>query len=203
MHRHLLAERRHPLWEGVTSRPAQALDPGAQRVSRGVVEPFDFLRRELAGQLERRQPRRVQDLVRVRVPNAREQARIGEGALERVRLACQRRSERPEVGCEHVDAAGVVGGESQRATREIEGGAVFAAGLGEEQCAAGKIERRESQPSRDRSAGRFPPQPARDHEMQDDEVVVVEAEHDALAEPREAPDHAARELLGTRLDRAE
>src|SRR5438445_159007 len=40
--------------EGVPRRRAQALDPGAQRISRGVVEPLDFLRAGLARQLERR-----------------------------------------------------------------------------------------------------------------------------------------------------
>src|SRR5205807_8337 len=52
VHRHLLAERRDSLGETVPRRFAQALDPGAQRVLRGVVEPFDFLCRELGGQLE-------------------------------------------------------------------------------------------------------------------------------------------------------
>ena len=59
---------------------------------------------ELCGQRQRRQPRAVQDLVRVGVADAAEQARIGQRALERVVLAREARGERLEVGVERLRA---------------------------------------------------------------------------------------------------
>ena len=53
--------------------------------------------RQLRGQRERRQPRAVQDLVRVGVADAAEQARVGQRALEGVVLARERCAERCEV----------------------------------------------------------------------------------------------------------
>ena len=167
------------------------------------MQSLDFLFAELCRELERGQPRGVEDLVGIGVPDAGKQARIGERSLECVGLARQGPPERGEVGREHVDAAGVVCGEARRAAREIERRAMLATCLGEEQGPGGKIERREPQPRGDRGTGWFPPQPARDHEMQDGEVVSVEAEDDSLPEPPEAPHRAAGELLGTGVDRSE
>ena len=50
----------------------------------------------------------VQDLVGVGVPNPREQARVGQRALQGVVLAAQRDSKGHEVRLQHLDASTVV-----------------------------------------------------------------------------------------------
>ena len=57
---------------------------------------------------ERRAARSVQDLVGVGVPNPREQARVGQRALQGVVLAAQRDSKGHEVRLQHLDASTVV-----------------------------------------------------------------------------------------------
>src|SRR5439155_12441387 len=93
----------------------QAIYPRSKRIAGGAMQSVDLLHRELRGELERRQPRGVQNLVRVGVPYPREQRGIGERPLERVRLARERRPERGGIGREHVDPAGVVCSEGPRA----------------------------------------------------------------------------------------
>ena len=76
-----------------TRRRPRARRRSVQRasvVARRVVQPRDLLVVEIAASAERRQPRRVQDLVRVGVADAAEQVRIGQRALERVALAGER-----------------------------------------------------------------------------------------------------------------
>ena len=71
-----------------SSRRASRASPRSRRATSLVGEP----RR----QPQRRQPRRVEDLVGVRVADAAEEARVGQRALERVVLARERRGERVE-----------------------------------------------------------------------------------------------------------
>src|SRR2546428_9812910 len=116
----------------------------------------------------------MQDLVRVRVPDAAEGPRVGEGALEGVALTGERFLKRGQIGLEHLETPAVERGEGACAPRQVDGGALLLARLGEEQRAVGEVESGETVAARDRRAARLPPQPPRDHEVQHDEVVVVE-----------------------------
>src|SRR3989442_12868698 len=86
VHRHLRTERRHPGRKILTGFGAQANRPLVEDRARSAVQPRDLLGRELLRQGERRQARPVQDLVRIGVADAAEQARVSERALERVIL---------------------------------------------------------------------------------------------------------------------
>ncbi len=156
--------------------------------------------REPRRQLQRRQARRMQDLVRVGVPDAAEEPRVGEGALEGVALTRERFPKGGEIGLEHLETPAVERGEGARAPRQVDGGAPLLARLGEEQRAVGEVESGETVAARDRRAVRLPPQPPRDHEVQHDEVVVVETERDALAEPTELLHHAPRHVGDRGID---
>src|SRR5690606_10012664 len=60
---------------------AQATDPLLQGRARDLVEPRHLVVREVARELERRDPREQQDLVGMRVPDSGQDPRVGEGAL--------------------------------------------------------------------------------------------------------------------------
>ena len=89
------AGRRSPSRESpspVSSR-SRSTQPAASRASRGTA--VDLLVGERRGQLHRRQLRGVQDLVRVGVADAAEDARVGQRPLERVVLGGQPLRELP------------------------------------------------------------------------------------------------------------
>src|SRR5437867_6145325 len=72
VYRHLGPEGGHLLGKPVSDLGAQALDPCAQRFARGAIEPLDVGVGQTRGQREWREPRGVQDLVRIRVADAAE-----------------------------------------------------------------------------------------------------------------------------------
>ena len=108
MHRHAVLERRHLLGEPVADLVAQSRDPGREGPPRGVVQARGFFHGDACREQERRQARGVEDLIRERVADAVEGPRIGEGALQRVRLRRERRAKRRQVRREHVEPAGIV-----------------------------------------------------------------------------------------------
>ena len=136
-------------------------------------------------ELHGRQPRAVQDLVRVRVADAAEEPRVGERALERVVLARERaRRTASSVASSDLEPAAVELRERVRAAHDVERRALLRARLGEDQRARREVERGERRPCPGRRARRrIPAQAAGDHEVDDEEEIVLEAEHDALAEP--------------------
>src|SRR5206468_10488321 len=76
---HPLAERGHLLGKRVPGFAPQALGPIGERVARRAMEALDLPVVEARGELERREPRAVEELVRVGVPDPAEETRIGEG----------------------------------------------------------------------------------------------------------------------------
>src|SRR5262249_33016549 len=64
-----------------------------------------------------------------------------------------------------------------------------------------EIERRDGAASADLRAPRLPVEAARDHEVQDQEEVLLEREHDALADPFDARHSLAASLRDRRRDR--
>src|SRR6185503_1455294 len=97
---------------------AEAIDPVGKRRAARVEEPRDLLVREMDGELHGRQLRAVEDLVGVGVADAAQDARIGEGALERMTLARERGAERWEVGVEHLEPAAIELAQGVSATQQ-------------------------------------------------------------------------------------
>src|SRR5262249_43854468 len=84
---HVAAEGGDTLGKFSASLSPEALDPIEECASRGLEETSDLLVREVAGELHGREPRPVQDLVRVRVADPAQDRGIGEEPLESVALA--------------------------------------------------------------------------------------------------------------------
>ena len=90
------------------------------------------------------------------------------------------------------------------AGHEVQRGALLRAGLGEDERPVLEVEGRERRRVPPTLRGLLlPVQPARDHEVQDQEALALEREDDPLADPREPDDAAAFRLLERRRDRAQ
>src|SRR6266545_716797 len=140
VHGHPLAKRGDLFGELETYLGAQPLDPTEQGPLRRAVQPHGLLVVELPRQLKGRELRRVQDFVRVGVADAVEQPRIGEGALQGMRLGAEGGAKRRGVGGEHVEAAGIVCSKPALAPDKVQRRAMLFARLGEEERAVRKIE---------------------------------------------------------------
>ena len=103
--RHLLRKR----VAGLRQSAARATSSACRR--RRSVQARDLRVGHLRGQLHRRHPRGVQDLVRVGVADAAEQMRIGQRALDGVILAAQRARELLARRLQQLEAAGIVRGQ--------------------------------------------------------------------------------------------
>src|SRR5438093_6210856 len=185
---HAVAEGGHLLGEAVARLRAQAFGPFLQRGSRGGEEASALVVVELARQLDRREAGSVQDLVGVSVADAGEQAGVGERALQGVILARQGGAEARQVGLEDLQPARVEGGERAGAPGQVERGPLARPGRGPEARAGGEVERRDAEPPGDAPARRAPVEAARDHQVEDQEELLLAADHEALAEPAE-PGH--------------
>jgi len=123
--------------------------------------------------------------------------------LERVILAAQSTCELVERGGHHVDAARIVHGERAASLHDVQRRTFARAGLGERENAALEIEERERDLRGCLAAFRRPLQPSRDHQVDDEKVVAVEAEHDALADPFDRSDRAPEQRIERRNRRAQ
>ena len=145
----------------------------------------------------------MEDLVRIRVADPAERLRVGERALERVPLARERGAELGQRRLERLEAAAVVLAKSGFATHDVNRRSTLRARLGEEQRAVVEVERGQSELARDLRAARQPLESARNHQMDDDEEIVFEREHDSLAEAADRDDFASFEGGRGGLDGAE
>ena len=125
----------------------------------------------------------MEDLVRIGVADAAQQARIGERALERVVLAHERVAEAREVRLERFEPARIHLRERRLPLHEVKARALLRARLGEQQRARRKIDRRKADLRRDLLAARAETEAAGDHEVHDEEQVPVEREDDPFSEP--------------------
>lgn len=89
MDRHPFAKGGDGLRKPVSVLAAQALDPLVQDRTGRVKERFDLVLLKLSRERDRREPRTMQDFVGIGVADAAEQARVGQGALDRVGLPGQ------------------------------------------------------------------------------------------------------------------
>ena len=118
----------------------------------------------------------------MRVPYAGEDAWIGERALQGAVFAPQGSRECLRGCLQRLDSPGVVLVQGRFSPDDVQRRPLVAAGLGEEQAAAGEIEGRVAPLSGDHRAAVPPLKAPCDHEVYDDEEVVLQPHYDALAE---------------------
>ena len=106
-----------------------------------------------------------------------------------------------EGRAEHVQSTRVVGREGVQAPDDMERRSMLRAGFGEEQRGIREIERGEPRATGDGRAGGLPVQPARDHQVQHDKVVVLERQDDPFAEAADVADRAPRQIRHGRIRR--
>src|SRR5882724_462031 len=132
---HPRPEGRHALGELAARSLPQAHDPVVERSARRLVEPRVLTVAERPRLPHGREPRAMQDLVRVRVADAREDVRVGQRALERVVLAGDRAAELLRVTGEGIDPARVERLKPRLTPHEMYRGALLRARLGQRQRA--------------------------------------------------------------------
>src|SRR5205085_3351276 len=120
--------------------------------------------------------------------DAAEEARVGERALQRVVLEPEGRAERLGRSGEDVDAARIERRERRTPVQDVERGALLRARLGQEERAVRKVERGEAELLRNGGSGLAPAKPPRDHQVDREEELAFERQHDALAEALDVPD---------------
>ncbi len=108
-----------------------------------------------------------------------------------------------EVGPERLEAAAVERAERRLAAHEVQRRAPLRAGLGEDERAGREVEGGEPHLARELRPGRLPVEPARDHEVQRQEQLAVEREHDPLPQPADRGDAPPLHLREGRIGRAE
>ena len=82
-------------------------------------------------------------------------------------------------------------------------GAPFAPGLGQDERAAGKIERGERRTPGACATGGLPVQPAGDHQMNDQPNVALQTDGDAFADAADLDDDATFKKGERRIERAQ
>ncbi len=140
VHGHSLPKGGHGLGKTRSHLAPQDVGPAVQRGARCLVQARDLLGRQRPRQLQGRQPGGVQDLVGIGVADAAEEVRVGEGALERVILAVERRGEFLARNVERLDAAGIERLQRRLSAHHHERCALLRPGLGEEERAPREME---------------------------------------------------------------
>jgi hypothetical protein len=124
----------------------------------------------------------MQDLVRIGVTDAGEEARIGQRALQSVILAGDARGKRSCVDGEDFQTARIERLERRLTQHAMQRCAALRTGLGERERAGREFEDRQRYPARRLGAAVLPAQSSRDHQMDDEEEFTLERNDDALAE---------------------
>lgn len=163
VHGHLPTERRHVLWKTTASFSPQNFNPMSQGSLCGVKQSPDGLGRKLLRQRHGREPGAVQDFVRIRIANAAEQVRIGQGALERVISQRERRAEFLQRAVEDIQTSRFVNPQGRFALNEVERRPFLCSRFRDRECAARKFECGQSALSGRLCAGLAPVQATRDH----------------------------------------
>jgi len=137
----------------------------------------------------------MEDLVAVSVSDPGEEPRVRESALERVVLSQQRRTERLRVRLEGLETTALELAESFFSTDEMQRCPFPRARLGQKQRSGAEIECGESDARRDFGRGLLPVETRRDHQVEDEEKLVLQLEDDALSEPSQAQQRLPFPLL--------
>ena len=120
---------------------------------------------------------------------------VGEGAFQGVIRLPQPLREGGEVDVEDLQAAGVQPCQSFVSLDQPQGSALLRARLGQDQRSGGKVECPETGPFGNGPAFSVPAQSSGNHQMDDDEEVAFQLEHDLLCKAPEARHDAAAELV--------
>jgi hypothetical protein len=108
----------------------------------------------------------VENLVRVRVPDAADDARIRQCPLQSPVFTAQRGAEACQIGREHLYASWVHGEQAGLARHHVERCPPLAAGLCERERARREIESRQILAPPEARVGRLPMQAPGDHQVQ-------------------------------------
>src|SRR6266851_3339778 len=106
---HVLAKRSDVFGKATFCLPAQAVYPEPNCVARGSEQPFPLARPALVRERDRRQLRGMQDLVRIGIADAADDAWIGKSPLERAVFGCKGGAKRIEIAREDIDSSGIDG----------------------------------------------------------------------------------------------
>src|SRR5262245_41743647 len=145
----------------------------------------------------------MQNLIGVRVADAAERARIGERAFQRVILGGQSRAEFFERRLEHFETTRVLRLQRLAAAEYEKRCATLRACLGQRERAGVEREDGECRARATLGACGKPVQPARDHQVENEPVVALEANGYPLPDAAECNDAAAVQRAERRVERAQ
>ena len=145
----------------------------------------------------------MEDLVGISIADAGENARVGEGAFQGAIFFDEGGAEGFDVSSEDVDSARIDGLHVGFVTEEVERGATFGSGFGENERAIGEVEGSKIVSAAKLGSDGTPVEPASDHEVQDEPEAVVEFDGDAFADATKGADGMAFGLFDGGLDGAE
>src|SRR5437667_3872564 len=128
----------------------------------------------------------MQDLVGIGVADAAQDSRIRQRALESPVLGSHGPPKLFHTAAENLDPAWVQSVARRLPPGQVYGGAALGTSLGQYQGAAVEIQGRKMVAPGQLGARRAPMQASRDHQMNDDPYIVVEAEGHALADALQA-----------------
>src|SRR5229473_1146392 len=146
---HILAKRSDVFGKATFCLSAQAVYPEPDCVARGSEQPFPLARPELVRERDRRQLRGMQDLVRIGIADAADDAWIGKSPLERAVFGCKGGAKRIEIAREDIDSSGIDGTQTLFARDDIQRCSVLCTGFGKHERTAGKIESRQTPAARE------------------------------------------------------
>ncbi len=130
----------------------------------------------------------MEDLVGVGTADPGQQARVGEGTLERVVLPPERLAELGLRGLERLDPAPIESHEPALAGEGVERRAPLRARLGQGDGPVGEVEGGEPHLAWQPRTGGLPVEATGDHEVEAEEEVAVERQDDPLPHPRHRRD---------------
>src|SRR5258707_1357935 len=171
--------------------PAQAVYPEPNCVARGSEQPFPLARPKLVRERDRGQLRGIQDLVRIGIADAADDAWIGKSPLERAVFGCKGGAKRIEIAREDIDSSGIDGTQTLFARDDIQRCSVLCTGFGKHERTAGKIESRQTPAARELRSWDLPVQAAGNHQVQHQPEIAFYSNRDSLADsPQFAHDAA-------------
>ncbi len=202
MHRHALAKRGHGFRKPIADLCTQPGDPIQQNLPGRTEQRLDLGIAHPCRQQQWRQPRIMEDLIGIRVPDATEETRVRERPLEGVVLPPQTRGKLLERRDQHLKSSAINVVERRGSPHDSERGTAFRSCFGEEQKAFLELERGERVATRRLSSRRAPTQPASDHQVNHQKEIILKRQHYPLAETIRSGDPASDQGIDRRLDRS-
>jgi len=145
----------------------------------------------------------VEDLIGIGVSDPAEDPGIGQRPLQRVVSPREGRAKGRERRFQHLEPTRVEATERGLASGDGKRRASLRAGFCQEERAGRKIEGGQAQPPWDLRSGAPPVETAGDHQMKNDEHLVLKNEDDPLSEAAERNHRPAVRLLDGGIDRSQ